>query len=133
HRTADGVVAAGCPRLGASSHVARLLLAAREYDTSIRAAAKVRLDDGVAAAITEQFDAVEVDRMEEHETKPTEEPAGGTMAWTVEHVMSDRETVPDAVFDRGALGKEAMGRLFAHSPATLQEQLLALGKQYSKS
>lgn len=127
HRTADGVEAAGCPRLGVSSHVARLLLAAREYDASLRAAANVRLDDAVAAVITKQSDAVEVDRTEEPDTNPTEERAGGTMAWTVEHVMSERETVPNAVFDRGALGKEAMARLFAHSSATLQEQLLTLG------
>jgi hydroxymethylpyrimidine kinase/phosphomethylpyrimidine kinase len=126
HRTGDGVVAAGCPRLGASSHVARLLLAAREHDRSLRVAANVRLDDGVARALTEGFDAVAIDRTEEPDAEPTEERAGSTMKWTVERAMTDRETVPEAVFDRGAVGKEAMGRLFARSPAALRKRLLAL-------
>jgi hydroxymethylpyrimidine/phosphomethylpyrimidine kinase len=128
HRTDDGVVAAGCPRLGASSHVARLLLAAREHDCSLVAAANVRLDDEVARALTEEFDAVAIDRTAEPAAEPTEGRAGETMAWTVERSMTDRESVPEAVFDRGALGKEAMGRLFARSPATLRKQLLALAE-----
>ncbi|WP_435076830.1 bifunctional hydroxymethylpyrimidine kinase/phosphomethylpyrimidine kinase [Halococcus sp. AFM35] len=125
HRTTDGVVAADCPRLGASDHVARLLLAAREHDSALRAAANVRLDDAVAAAVTQHFDAVEVDRTAEPDAVG-EERADDSAAWAVERAMAGRETVPTAVFDRGALGWEAMCRLFARSPATLQERLLAL-------
>ena len=126
HRTGDGVTPAGCTWLGASSHVARLLLAARSHDPAVSAAANVRLDDAVAAAVDQRFDAVEVDRTAEPDADPTEERAGGTMAWTVERAMADRETVPDAVFDRGAVGKEAMCRLFAASPGELRERLLVL-------
>lgn len=115
HRTADGVAATKGAWLGASSHVARLLLAVREYDPAVAAAANVRLDDEVADAVAEQFDAVEVDRTAEPDADPTEELEGGTMAWTVERAMADRETAPDAIFDRGAVGKEAMCRLFADS------------------
>jgi hydroxymethylpyrimidine/phosphomethylpyrimidine kinase len=125
HRTADGVAAAGCPRLGASSHVARVLLAAREYDTALRAAANVRLDDAVAAAVTERFDTVEVDRTRAPDADPTER-ADDTAAWAVERAMDTRETVPEVVFDRGTVGTEAMGRLFADSPTALCERLLAL-------
>ena len=67
-------------------------------------------------------------------TEPTVDPAenrqGGTMAWTVEQAMTDREKAPDAVFDRGAVGKEAMCRLFACSPTVLREQLLALDNKH---
>ncbi|MFD1599807.1 bifunctional hydroxymethylpyrimidine kinase/phosphomethylpyrimidine kinase [Halobellus rarus] len=126
HRTGDGVTPAGCPRLGASSHVARLLLAARDHDPSVIAAANVRLDDAVAAAADGQLDAVEVDRAAEPDADPTEARAGGTMAWTVERAMAGRETVPDAIYDRGAVGKEAMCRLFADSPAELRDRLLEL-------
>lgn len=125
HRTADGVAAAGCPRLGASNHVARSLLAAREYDHSVVAAATVRLDDAMAEAVTERFDAVEVDRTRS-EGDPTTESEEGSPAWAVERAMSDREVVPEAVFDRGAVGREAICRLFAASPAVLEERLLAL-------
>ncbi|MCD2201082.1 bifunctional hydroxymethylpyrimidine kinase/phosphomethylpyrimidine kinase [Halobacterium sp. KA-4] len=126
HRTADGLVPAGPPWLGASSHVARLLLAARHYDPSIAAAANVRLDDAVAGVVDERLDAVAVDRTAEPDTDPTEEREGGTMAWTVERAMADRETVPDAIYDHGAVGKEAMCRLFAESPVELQERLLRI-------
>ncbi|WP_049996648.1 bifunctional hydroxymethylpyrimidine kinase/phosphomethylpyrimidine kinase [Halococcus sediminicola] len=125
HRTADGVAAVGCPRFGTSDHVARSLLAAREYDHSVVAAATVRLDDAVAEAVTERFDAVEVDRTRS-EGDPTTESEEGSPAWAVEQAMNDREMVPEAVFDRGAIGREAICRLFAPSPAVLEERLLAL-------
>jgi hydroxymethylpyrimidine/phosphomethylpyrimidine kinase len=126
HRTVDGVAATGDVRPGASSHVARLLLAARDRDPTLGAAANVRLDDTVAAAVEERFDAVEVDRTTEPDADPTEARAGGTMAWTVERAMRGRESVPDAIYDRGAVGKEAMCRLFAGSPAELRERLSEL-------
>jgi hydroxymethylpyrimidine kinase/phosphomethylpyrimidine kinase len=128
HRTAGGVAAAGPPRLGASSHVARLLLAVREHDASFRAAANVRLDDAIAETVGKQFDAVEVERTQEPDADPTDGRADGTMAWTVKRAMDDRETVPEAVFDRGALGREAMCRLFARSPTALRERLLTLAE-----
>ncbi|MFB6136410.1 MAG: bifunctional hydroxymethylpyrimidine kinase/phosphomethylpyrimidine kinase [Halobacteriaceae archaeon] len=126
HRTLDGVRAAGGPWLGASSHVARLLLAARDRDPSVAAAVNVRLDDEVAAAARDLWDAVEVDRTEEADADPTEGREGGTMSWTVERATAGRETVPDAVFDRGAVGKEAMCRVFADSAAAVREKVLEL-------
>jgi hydroxymethylpyrimidine kinase/phosphomethylpyrimidine kinase len=125
HRTADGVAAVGCPRFSTSDHVAQSLLAAREYDHSIVAAATVRLDDTIAESVTDRFDAVEVDRTRS-EGDSIAESEEGSPAWAVEQAMNDRETVPEAVFDRGAIGKEATCRLFAPSPAVLEERLLAL-------
>ncbi len=128
HRTGDGVRAAGPAAMGASSHVARLLLAAREHDPRIRAAANVRLDDAVAETVEETLDAVEVDRTQES-ADPTEERTGGTMAWTVERAMADRERAPEAIYDRGAKGKEAMCRLFAGDPEALRGTVLALAER----
>jgi len=129
HSVTDGVRAAGPAAMGASSHVARLLLAAREYDSTVRAAANVRLNDAIAAAVEESLDAAEVDRTEERDADPTEERAGGTMAWTVERAMADRETLPDAIYDRGAVGKEAMCRLFARQPTELRERVRSLAER----
>ncbi|WP_256687882.1 bifunctional hydroxymethylpyrimidine kinase/phosphomethylpyrimidine kinase [Halococcus qingdaonensis] len=125
HRTADGVAAAGCPRLGVSDHVAQSLLTARDHDHSVVAAATIRLDDTVAEAVTDQFDAVEVDRTRS-DGESVAESRDESAAWAVERAMNDRETVPDAVFDRGAVGEETICRLFAPSPAVLEERLLAL-------
>ncbi|EMA46383.1 phosphomethylpyrimidine kinase [Halococcus morrhuae DSM 1307] len=125
HRTADGVAAAGCPRFGVSDHVARSLLAAREHDHSVVAAATVRLDDTVAEAVTDEFDAVEVDRTRS-DTDSIGESGGESAAWAIERAMGNRETVPDAVFDRGVVGEESICRLFAASPVVLEERLLAL-------
>jgi hydroxymethylpyrimidine kinase/phosphomethylpyrimidine kinase len=125
HRTADGVAAAGCPRFGVSDHVTQSLLAAREHDHSVVAAATVRLDDAVAEAITDKFDAVEVDRTRS-DGDPDTELGNGSPAWAVKRAMDDRKTVPDAVFDHGAVGREAICRLLAASPVVLEERLLAL-------
>ncbi|WP_325064173.1 thiamine-phosphate synthase family protein, partial [Halobacterium bonnevillei] len=54
----------------------------------------------------------------------TDEPADadGTMDWTASEAMSGRERAPDAVIDRGAVGKEPMVRVLAADAADLLEK-----------
>jgi hydroxymethylpyrimidine/phosphomethylpyrimidine kinase len=120
HATQRGVRATGGVAPGASSHVARFLLGVREGDPSVAAAANVRWSETRDREVRERWDAVVVDR--------TEEPADadGTMDWTASEVIEERERAPDAVLDRGAVGKEAMIRVLAADAGALEAKLLAL-------
>jgi hydroxymethylpyrimidine/phosphomethylpyrimidine kinase len=120
-RVPDGVRAPGGAALGASSHVARLLLGVREHDPSMAAACNVGASDAVRTAVEEQFTTATVDR--------TEEPAdaSGTMDWVAERVLTRRDgDAPAAIVDNGAHGKEPMIRLLAPDAATLCDHVLSL-------
>jgi hydroxymethylpyrimidine/phosphomethylpyrimidine kinase len=122
-RTLSGVRPNRGVRMGASSHVARFLLAARERDPDLRFAANVRFDAAVVGELDAlDAEAVEIDRSEEPE--PEEE--GSTMGWAANRAFAVAGGTPAAVFDRGDVGKEAVARVFAGDAGTLEERLTAL-------
>ncbi len=125
-RTMTGIRVTRGTRFGASSHVARFLLSAREHDPDIRLAANLRFDDSIEAAL-EKIDApvVEIDRSNEPE--PDEE--GSTMGWAAERAFEQVETTPAVVFDRGDVGKEPITRLLASDAADLAARALSIAEE----
>jgi hydroxymethylpyrimidine kinase/phosphomethylpyrimidine kinase len=124
-RTLDGVRANGGVRFGASSHVARFLLEAREHVPALRYAVNCRFDADVEAALDALDGAVgEYDRDAEPEAVAAEE--GSTMQWGSRQVFGAASGVADApvaVIDRGAVGKEAIVKLVAAESATLLDRI----------
>jgi hydroxymethylpyrimidine/phosphomethylpyrimidine kinase len=119
-RTVDGVTAERPVRFGASSHAARLLLAAREFDPDLRFAANVRHDERTRAAAAGLDGAVATfDRREEPDD-------ADTMDWGTARAFEASADPPVAVADDGAVGKEPMLRLLAPDAATLESRLLTV-------
>ncbi|WP_338739991.1 bifunctional hydroxymethylpyrimidine kinase/phosphomethylpyrimidine kinase [Haloplanus salilacus] len=123
-RTLSGAAPNRGVRLGASSHVARFLLAAREFDPDLRFAVNCRFDDATEAATAELDGPVtEYDR----DAEPDD--ASGTMGWGARRafgaVDADAPT-PVAVLDRGAVGKEAIIKVVAETPEELGERVFTL-------
>jgi hydroxymethylpyrimidine/phosphomethylpyrimidine kinase len=136
-RTASGVRPNRGVRFGASSHVARFLLSAREF-APYRFAANCRYDSDVDAALDAlDWPVASFDR--------AAEPAGddvSTMAWGAARAFADAGgrdddedrdesedegmNVPVAVVDEGDVGKEPMTRVVARDAETLGDRLLAL-------
>jgi len=124
-RTLDGVQPNRGVRFGASSHVARFLLAAREHDPALRFAVNCRFDDDVEAALaTLDGPVAEFDRAAEPADLKVEE--GSTMGWGARRAFEGSEGTPVAVIDRGEVGKEAIVKLLAVDAATLRERTLSL-------
>ncbi|MFB6219390.1 MAG: bifunctional hydroxymethylpyrimidine kinase/phosphomethylpyrimidine kinase [Halobacteriaceae archaeon] len=128
-RTLSGVAPNRGVRFGASSHVARFLLAAREFDPGLRFAVNCRFDDDVERALDALDGVVEVDRDEEPADVKQEE--GSTMGWMARRAFADR--TPAAVVDRGEVGKEAIVKLVAPDADTLVERTSAVLDRYSGS
>ena len=124
-RTLSGVSPNRGVRFGASSHVARFLLAAREEFPTLRFAVNCRFDADVEAALSDLGWAVaEYDRTTEPESVTERE--GETMGWAAQQAMADRTEAPPAVIDRGDVGKEPMTKLLATDAETLTERTLEL-------
>ncbi|PSP87964.1 bifunctional hydroxymethylpyrimidine kinase/phosphomethylpyrimidine kinase [Halobacteriales archaeon QS_4_69_34] len=122
-RTLSGVQPTRGVRFGASSHVARFLLAAREFDPGLRFAVNCRFDADVEAALDGLGTVAEYDRSGE---PPADESGAGTMEWGARRAFEACAGTPVAVIDRGAVGKEPMARLVAEDGEALIERTLAL-------
>ncbi len=121
-KTRSGIAPNRGVRFGASSHVARFLLGAREFHPELRFAINCRFDDAVEAALeTLGWDVVEYDRDDEPDDAP------GTMPWAARQAF-DRPSAPTAVVDRGAVGKEPMTRIVDADADVLAERALALAE-----
>jgi len=119
-RVHDGVRATGGVRFGASSHVARFLLSAREYDPTLRFACNCRFDESIADAVDELgWPSATYDRAEEPED-------ASTMHWAGRTTFGAAEETPVAVLDHGAHGKEPICKLVAPDAETLSGRVLAL-------
>jgi hydroxymethylpyrimidine kinase/phosphomethylpyrimidine kinase len=124
-RTLDGVMPNRGVRFGASSHVARFLLAAREHDADLRFAVNCRFDPDVEDALPALDGPVaEYDRAAQPSGVADAE--GNTMQWGAGRAFDGDEGTPVAVVDRGAVGKEAIVKLLAADSATLAERVLTL-------
>ncbi|WP_135662356.1 bifunctional hydroxymethylpyrimidine kinase/phosphomethylpyrimidine kinase [Halorhabdus rudnickae] len=111
--TRDGVSTGQDVRFGASTHVARYLLDAREVDADVRYAANWRYDDAVEDALLElPGDVITL------EEAPTLE-SGAVSALSA-------ATDPVAVVDPGGDGRVPVTVLFAKSPADLQTRTAQL-------
>lgn len=124
-RTLSGVAPNRCVRFGASGHVARFLLAAREFDPGLRFAVNCRYDDDVESALDVLDGPVgSYDRADEPEDISREE--GSTMQWGARRAFEAVRGTPVAVTDPGAVGKEPMVKVLAGDTDTLVERVEAV-------
>ncbi len=122
------VILSGCPEFGASSHMARVLLAAAKVVPSIRCALNIRHSDLILRTMRKiGMVLAGFDRAEEPEDKRPvrDDDRTGTMDWGTMRALERHEAPAkvDAVHDPGAMGKEPMIRLVAPDAATLLEKV----------
>jgi hydroxymethylpyrimidine kinase / phosphomethylpyrimidine kinase / thiamine-phosphate diphosphorylase len=112
-------------KFGASRQIHHLVLAAMEYDPDRRAAMTIAFSDTLVRRIRSLgYTVAEFDR---HRTPPDlQEEEGSTLAWGVQDVMEELGRVPDAIFDRGAVGKVPMIRIFGQNPGSIVDLIAKL-------
>jgi len=107
----------GCPRFGASKHVARIVLAASSRDPDTRCAMNLKYSE-------ENLEACKKARLSVSTFDRTREPKGvSSMTWGVHAAIDKFGTVPDVIYDKGGLGKEPMIRLLGKSPGDVVSKL----------
>lgn len=120
-RLGDAVHPAGGIAFGASNHVARIIITVMRFDPNIRSAANIRFSDAILTELDNLlFEVCSFDR----ESEP---PGVQTMDWGVASCC--KEGVPDAIYDRGAAGKEPMIRILAEDPVTAAQNILKLSNR----
>ena len=139
-RVGSRVKACGAVRFGASSHVARIILAAMSFDPEARAGMNIRYGPDVLEAVSDLgLTASSFSR--------NSEPSGSkTMSWgTAEAIKRFRSrpgsragsqpdisgSLPQVIWDRGGAGKEPMVRLLGASAAEVAGVAVAIARSPS--
>ena len=101
--------AVGCAEFGASSHIARLILAVMQFDPMMRSALNIRYSEDILSACEEcGYTVASFDRKDEP-------PHQKTMDWGAEYAIKRAGYVPQVIWDAGGVGKEAMVRILGRS------------------
>jgi len=109
-RVGPGIQHLGCVDFGVSQHVATIVLTAMNFDRNVRAALNLRFsDENLKALMKSGLSVGNFNRADEPRTKRT-------MEWGTEEAILKIGKVPDAIYDRGGLGKEPMIRILGKDP-----------------
>ncbi|MEA1907000.1 MAG: bifunctional hydroxymethylpyrimidine kinase/phosphomethylpyrimidine kinase [Euryarchaeota archaeon] len=101
--------AIGRIEFGASSHVARLILAAMRFNPEVRSAINIRYSEEIISTCEALgYTIASFDREDEP-------PQHQTMDWGTAHAIKEAGYVPQIIYDRGGTGKEAMVRILGSS------------------
>lgn len=128
-RVGNSVRRVSSPALGASSHLARYILAAMERDVSKQAAINMRYAEAVIEAAKSLGLLISYyDRREEPEGVKAVE--GATIPWGVERAIERAGgRVPDVIYHTGDWGKEPMVVFLGHSARDLAELVIEIAKR----
>jgi len=100
----------GCPKFGASKHVARIILAASRQDPTVRSVMNIKFNE-------KNIEACRNAGLKMSSFSRAKEPDGvSTMDWGTDAAIRDFGSVPDAIWDEGGHGKEPMIRILGESP-----------------
>lgn len=114
-RFKDNIKTVGCPEFSASSHMARVVLAAMNHDQRIRSAMNIRYGkDVIEAAEKGELVIGTFSRTEEPEDIKKKE--GSTLDWGTNYAIEQLGKVPDIIYDKGGISREAMVRVLGENP-----------------
>jgi hydroxymethylpyrimidine kinase / phosphomethylpyrimidine kinase / thiamine-phosphate diphosphorylase len=126
-RVGENVETLHDPAFAVSSHIAAVILTVMHFDGGFRSAMNIRFSDEIVSIMkTLKFEVTSFDRSgEPEETKRRE---GSSLEWGTTNALSRRKGIPDAIFDRGDVGKEPIIRILGHTPAEVADKVLKISK-----
>ncbi|MFX1379471.1 MAG: bifunctional hydroxymethylpyrimidine kinase/phosphomethylpyrimidine kinase [Promethearchaeota archaeon] len=117
--------ASGEIKFGVSDHTARLILSAKEFDKSINFVMNLKYSPLWIVLIQEKTDLELKEIIRETEPEEIKEQEFSTMEWLIKESSETYGKIPDIVWDKGAIGKEPMMRLFGK---TAKDMIIKLKK-----
>ncbi|MBC7128698.1 MAG: bifunctional hydroxymethylpyrimidine kinase/phosphomethylpyrimidine kinase [Thermoplasmatales archaeon] len=112
---------AGEIKFGASRHLAKAIMKAIEYDENIRCAINLKYDENLVRKAKKIQNVSSYDRREEPEEIKNKE--GKSISWGTEIAIKKAGKVPDLIFHKGDIGKEAMITILGKNPKEVIEKL----------
>jgi hydroxymethylpyrimidine/phosphomethylpyrimidine kinase len=130
-KTCKGVRAAGNPKFGCSSHLAKYIIEIVKYDPKKRAAINVKFSEEILKALEKRNMTISLyDRRKE--PKNTKNVEGMTIPWGVKEAIKRARKAPDAIYHKGDIGKEPMIVIFGEQAYNLAKLSVQLAKEMKK-
>lgn len=119
----DGARAVGEVDFGASSHVARFILATMQFDEKMRGGMNIKYSPSILSRCKRlKLSIASFDRKEE--------PKGvDTMEWGISTAIKEFGSVPDIIYDLGSVGKEPMIRVLGCSATDVAQKVVKIAKR----
>jgi hydroxymethylpyrimidine/phosphomethylpyrimidine kinase len=107
--------ASGEIKFGVSDHTARLILTAKEFDTTINFVMNLKYSPHLVQLIHEKTDLKTHEFVRETQPDDVKKKEHSTMQWLIKEYINKtgKREIPDIIWDTGAKGKEPMIRLFS--------------------
>lgn len=116
------------PEFGASRHIARIILTLMRTHPEYRSAMNIRFSEDILTICQMQGFAIgSFNRTDEPQTVKNRE--GSSLEWGVQAALSQSQTIPDIVFDRGDIGKEPMIRVLGKTPGEVVEKVVRISQK----
>ncbi|EHP87373.1 thiamine-phosphate synthase family protein [Methanotorris formicicus] len=118
-----GFYIVGDVEFGASEHIAKIILTAKNYNPQIRACMNIRYEEDLIDALSEKFSISSFDRK-------LEPPNVSTMEWGTKYACEKFGGVPDIIYDKGGDGKEPMIRVLGVNTIEVVKKVVEIQKIY---
>ena len=105
--------ASGEIKFGVSDHTARLILAAKKFDNSINFVMNLKYHPDWISLIRNNTTLKLREIIREKQPKEIKEQEFSTMQWLIKESVNELGKIPDIIWDKGSIGKEAIIRVFA--------------------
>ncbi len=115
--------ASGEIKFGISDHTARLILAAKKFDNSINFVMNLKYNPKWISLIQKNTKLKLHEIKREKQPNEIKEKEFSTMQWLIKESINESGKIPDIIWDKGSIGKEAMMRLFGKSSSDMIEKL----------
>ncbi|NVM44421.1 MAG: bifunctional hydroxymethylpyrimidine kinase/phosphomethylpyrimidine kinase [Candidatus Lokiarchaeota archaeon] len=105
--------ASGEIKFGVTDHTARLILEAKKFDKSINFVLNLKYSPKWIKLLQEKTDLILQEIVREHQPKKIMTTEESTMQWLIKKSIKEIGRIPDIIWDKGSIGKEAIIRVFA--------------------
>ena len=115
--------ASGEIKFGVSDHTARLILSAKKFDKSINFVTNLKYNQDWIKSIQECTDLDMHEIIREKQPSEIKKKEFSTMQWLIKESIERSGKIPDIIWDKGAMGKEPIIRLFGKNSKSMIEKL----------
>jgi len=115
--------ASGEIKFGVSDHTARLILEAKKFDNSINFVINIRYKFDWIKSLQQKTDLNLREIIREQQPKEIMVKEESTMQWLIKKSVKETGRIPDILWDKGAMGKEPMIRLFGKNAGDIVNKL----------
>ena len=115
--------ASGEIKFGVSNHTARLILSAKEFDNSINYVINLKYNPNWIVLIQQNTDLELQEIIRDDQPEKIKKQEFSTMQWLIKESITNKGNIPDIIWDKGAMGKEPIIRLFSKNSKDMIEKL----------